>query len=309
MICRRIRSYKRYLKVLLTLLLIFVIFVSLDFGEGTYENGIPEKGNVGQIHYFYSISCFAQNAGGNRNCPCISSPWSDTIILLLYRPNKPTLQPNTVIFAHCRLVAFSCLRVPCSSRYSTSLKLTQDVFTDLPRVSQYRHDVDLPGTEINNSRFYLQARRSYPRIVIYNRVPKCGSSTLRFLISKLRIKNHFNYKVHNWPNVKQSLTPKEEVSLLYFVPLLSSRSVQRMTGDQRFTDFDAQINMLYASMLRFCLQKELVNQVTSLPRPVLFLRHLHHVNFKRYVQGNIYWIWPRCVNAPVSSYNCVLRYV
>ncbi|XP_077971616.1 uronyl 2-sulfotransferase-like isoform X2 [Styela clava] len=78
----------------------------------------------------------------------------------------------------------------------------------------------------------------WPGIVVYNRVPKCASSTLRQLITRLQRRNKFRYEIHNWPNVKQSLTSNEE--------------------------------------------SELVGQVTSLPQPLLFLRHLHFVDFEKY---------------------------
>lgn len=77
-----------------------------------------------------------------------------------------------------------------------------------------------------------------PGVVVYNRVPKCASSTLRQLISRLQRRNKFRYEIHNWPNVKQSLTADEE--------------------------------------------RKLVGEITLLPRPLLFLRHLHFVDFQKY---------------------------
>lgn len=48
-------------------------------------------------------------------------------------------------------------------------------------------------------------------LVVYNRVPKCASSTITWVINELHNQHNFAVLNHNWPMIKQNLNYDEKV--------------------------------------------------------------------------------------------------
>jgi len=126
--------------------------------------------------------------------------------------------------------------------------------------SDERNVFAIPETDENNGSWIVPPAERVtldPTIVLYNRVPKCGSTTMLTLIKALK-------KFHKMKNINPFYTINDiKPNQKHFLPTLQERL-------------------------------EFTRNLTEIPRPMIYIRHLHFLNFTHY-------------NSPMPLYINIIR--
>lgn len=121
-------------------------------------------------------------------------------------------------------------------------------------------------------------------LVVYNRVPKCASSTAIWIIRKLENSSRFKLKLQNWPKIEQILTPEQQVRSSIFLYTMLPYAIPNYAISELYQEPIATFApMIVVFFKYFIFQIQLVRNISTeiLQSDMIYVRHLHFLNFAK----------------------------
>ncbi|XP_039271717.2 uronyl 2-sulfotransferase-like [Styela clava] len=121
----------------------------------------------------------------------------------------------------------------------------------IPVAFKHRQPLSQSRRPLANASYELKHNKM--PLVIYNRVPKCGSTTIVWLIKALGSRLGFKTISHNWPHVQQILTEDEQKNLVENVTTAANGAASIFIRHLHFVDFEkfsSSVKPIYINVIR-----------------------------------------------------------